>query len=122
MANAKSVSGYTCDFRDGATFRYARGEFGERQSTALSFSISDVDASRQSAKLGSNGPGREVRFVPALDANHFIEVTVAGFLNITTIYAALDDETSERPAVHSRHVGIVGQPMVAQYRGTCKAL
>lgn len=116
-----AVSGYDCRFSDGETHRFTAGAFGARPAEALKFDIRDVNAAKQSARLGQSDERREVRYVPALDASHFIEVTVAGFLNITTIYAGGDDAV-ERPAVHSRHVGIVGQPVVAQYRGTCKAL
>jgi len=41
-------------------------------------------------------------------------------LNITTIYAKADT-SGKYPAVHSRHLAIRGQPVVAQYQGLCEA-
>jgi hypothetical protein len=43
-----------------------------------------------------------------------------GFLNLTTVYDK-DAATGTYPAVHSRHFGLMGQPVFAQYAGTCKA-
>jgi hypothetical protein len=57
--------------------------------------------------------------VRALGANHYIEAVTEGFLNVTTIYD-LDPRLRAHPAVHSRHVGLLGQPVVAQYHGFCK--
>ena len=43
-----------------------------------------------------------------------------GFLNLTTIYDK-DATSGVYPAVHSRHFGLLGQPVLAQYAGTCTA-
>ena len=59
-----------------------------------------------------------LRAVRALNANHFLEVANEGFWNITTIYDR-DPATGKYPAVHSRHFGLFGQPVFAQYAGTC---
>jgi hypothetical protein len=44
-----------------------------------------------------------------------------GFLNITTIYAK-DEKRGVHPAVHSRHFGLFGEPLIAQYTGACKPM
>ncbi len=54
-----------------------------------------------------------------MNANHFLEVVNEGFLNLTTVYDK-DPKTGLHPAVHSRHLGLVGQPVFGQYTGTCK--
>jgi hypothetical protein len=87
----------------------------------LSFEIDAIDLAGQKAALKASGdraPG-ELRIVRALNANHFLEVAGEGFLNLTTVYDR-DPKTSLWPAVHSRHFGILGQAVVAQYTGTCK--
>ena len=56
----------------------------------------------------------------AMNATHFLEVVTEGFLHITTIYDK-DEASGAYPAVHSRHFGIVGQPIVTQYQGFCEA-
>jgi len=43
-----------------------------------------------------------------------------GFLNVTTIYDK-DEAKGAYPAVHSRHFGLLGQPIVSQYEGYCEA-
>ena len=58
--------------------------------------------------------------VRALNANHYLEVAQEGFLNVTTVYD-LDPATNSRPAIHSRHLGLLGQPIFAQYAGFCTA-
>jgi hypothetical protein len=58
---------------------------------------------------------------------HFMERTVAGTLNITTIFAP-DGGSGKLRAVHSRHSylqmsipGFVSEPSVSQNYGTCEA-
>jgi len=58
--------------------------------------------------------------VRALNANSFLEVANEGFLNLTTVYDR-DSTSGTYPAVHSRHFGILGQPIFAQYAGSCTA-
>jgi hypothetical protein len=43
-----------------------------------------------------------------------------GSLHITTIFDK-DDTKGAYPAVHSRHFGLLGQPIVTQYHGFCEA-
>jgi hypothetical protein len=57
--------------------------------------------------------------VQAVNATHFLEVVTEGYLNITTIYDK-DEASGKYPAVHSRHLGILGQPVVTQYQGFCE--
>ena len=37
-----------------------------------------------------------------------------------TIYTK-DEKSGAHPAVHSRHFGLFGEPLIAQYTGSCKA-
>ena len=60
-----------------------------------------------------------LRIVRAVNANHFLEVVTEGFLNLTTVYD-LDPERKAHPAVHSRHLGLLGEPVIAQYYGFCR--
>jgi len=54
--------------------------------------------------------------VQAVNAMHFLEVVTEGFLHITTIYDK-DEARGAYPAVHSRHFGLLGQPIVTQFQG-----
>ena len=72
-------------------------------------------------RLPETATQRDVEdLVRALNANSFLEVANEGFLNLTTVYDR-DATSGTYPAVHSRHFGIIGQPVFGQYAGTCKA-
>lgn len=110
-----------CTFSNGTSVTYETGNFTSRTASALSFSITKIDLEGQSAALTA-GDGTQtvtVRIVRAVNANHFLEVVNEGFLNLTTVYDK-DPKTGLFPAVHSRHLGVLGQPVFGQYTGTCK--
>lgn len=110
-----------CTFEKGTSWSYEGGAYKSVTPSALTFEITDIDLEKQSASLvtGSKEAGA-ARVVRALNANSFLEVANEGFLNLTTVYD-FDPATNSYPAVHSRHFGILGQPIFAQYAGSCKA-
>jgi hypothetical protein len=113
----------SCTFDHGTSTTYEAGEFKSKPAQPLSFEIADIDLEAQAARLltgNGNGAGT-LRIVRALNANHFLEVVNEGFLNFTTIYD-IDPARGTYPAVHSRHLGLLGQPVFAQYSGQCKPL
>lgn len=112
---------FTCTFESGTSGSYEEGAFQSKQPQPLSFSIRDIDLEEQTATLGlePGADGGKLSVVRAINANHFIEVVTEGFLNLTTVYDA-DPQTGQHPAVHSRHFGLIGQPMFGQYTGTCR--
>jgi hypothetical protein len=112
--------GYMCTFATGVSWSYDKGTFKRATPAPLQFEITDIDLDRQSAHLVTDErekPGT-LRIVRAINANHYLEVVNEGFLNLTTIYDK-DPATGTHPAVHSRHFGLIGQPVFAQYAGTC---
>ena len=110
---------FACDFNEGYSWTYDAGKFKSSPPADLSFEIGKVDLERQTASLILDGkPANGLKIVRAINANHFIEVVNEGFLNLTTIYDR-DPATGKYPAVHSRHFGLFGQPVFAQYAGTC---
>ncbi len=116
---AKSL---TCEFEGGTSSSYAGGTFSSRAPLPLRFSIVDIDLEQQTARLrtaSSDSPSGTLRVIRALNANHFLEVVPEGFLNITTVYD-IDPAAGAYPAVHSRHLGLLGQPVFAQYTGMCR--
>jgi len=60
-----------------------------------------------------------LRVVQAVNAMHFLEVVTEGFLHITTIYDK-DEARGAYPAVHSRHFGLLGQPIVTHSRASAR--
>lgn len=112
---------FVCDFNQGYSWTYDAGKFSAGPPADLAFEIADVDLEKQSASLILNGkPANALKIVRAINANHFLEVVNEGFLNLTTIYDR-DPATGKYPAVHSRHYGLFGQPVFAQYAGNCVA-
>ena len=113
---------FNCRFDMGNAWSLNGGKFKSEAPAALGFDITDINLEAQSAKLisGDKATTGVVRIVRALNANHFLEVANEGFLNLTTIYD-LDAASGGYPAVHSRHFGLMGQPIFAQYAGSCTA-
>ncbi len=112
----------TCTFKVGTAWSYAGGAYSSTAPEPLTFEIEAIDLDQQTARLSVNQKqvGNPLRVVRALNANHYLEVAQEGFLNVTTIYD-LDSATGSRPAIHSRHLGVLGQPVFAQYAGFCVA-
>jgi hypothetical protein len=123
-ATEDGPTAFTCSFRGGTTLTYnkAKSTFRKVAAKPLKFEVDAIDLAGQKAEL-TTAPGKgkgPLRIVRALNANHFLEVVGEGFLNITTIYDK-DTKLGAHPAVHSRHFGLFGEPVVAQYHGSCKA-
>lgn len=111
---------FACSFKAGSSLSYAKGLYKTARVKPLAFEITDIDLDGQRATLlTANGKG-SLRIVRAINANHFLEVVTEGFLNITTVYDK-DPRRGAHPAVHSRHFGLFGEPLVAQYHGFCTA-
>jgi hypothetical protein len=117
---AEGAAGFTCTFRAGTTLSYTNSKFKRAVAKPLTFEIAGIDLAGQKAELVTPKGRGEVKIVRALNANHYLEVVAEGFLNITTIYD-LDPKAKAHPAVHSRHFGLFGEPVVAQYQGFCTA-
>ena len=111
---------YECSFEQGNSWSYDAGKFTSKAPSKLAFEITAIDLEKQTAVLNMDGKqAGSLRVVRALNANSFLEVANEGFLNLTTVYD-LDAVSQTYPAVHSRHFGVFGQPVVAQYVGSCK--
>ena len=119
LAAEGAPQGFTCVFKQGGSHAYDKGTFkADNAEARIQFEVSAVDVEAQSAKLHTGKSVVPLKVVQAISALHFLEVAVEGYLNITTIYAR-DAGTGTHPAVHSRHFGVLGQPLVSQYRGFC---
>ncbi|AHB48610.1 hypothetical protein W911_09745 [Hyphomicrobium nitrativorans NL23] len=110
-----------CTFENGASWSYEDGAFKSTTPQPLSFRIGDIDLEEQTAvlRLKPEDEGGKLSVVRAINANHFIEAVTEGFLNLTTVYD-VDQKTGQHPAVHSRHFGLIGQPVFGQYTGFCR--
>jgi len=111
---------FQCNFTSGTTWTFEKGAFKSEQPKPIAFTIADIDLEGQKADLvlDKAAPPTPLKVVRAINANHFLEVVNEGFLNLTTVYDK-DATSGTYPAVHSRHFGVLGQPVVAQYVGSC---
>ena len=117
---ADPAAGFACTFKIGSTLAYDKSKFRRAVAKPIAFEIANVDLDGQKAELVTTGGRGPLRIVRALNANHYLEIVGEGFLNITTIYQK-DDKRGAYPAVHSRHFGLFGEPLIAQYTGACSA-
>ncbi len=111
---------YSCRFTVGAAHAHAAGRFKPTKAGPVTLDIANVDHARQEAELVSGERRSSLRIIRAVNAVHFLDAVGEGYLNITTIYDR-DAGSVTYPAVHSRHFGLLGQPIVSQYRGSCIA-
>jgi hypothetical protein len=118
-AAAADPAGFVCTFQQGTAHAYEKGQFAAEKVAPLSFGISAVNGAAQTAELRTERGTAALRLVQAVNATHFLEVVTEGYLNITTIYDK-DEASGKYPAVHSRHLAILGQPVVTQYQGFCE--
>jgi len=119
-ARAQEPKAFACTFTNGVSFSYEKGRFVTEPASPLSFGVAAINLAAQTAELKTErGTGR-LRVAQAVSATHFLEVVTEGYLNVTTIYDK-DDAKGVYPAVHSRHFGVLGQPLVTQYQGFCTA-
>ena len=117
---AEEPKAFNCTFTEGVTHSYNNGAFVAEKASPLMFGISAIDTKAQSAELKTRGGTGQLRIVQAVNAMHFLEVVTEGFLHLTTVYDK-DEGKGAYPAVHSRHFGLFGQPLVTQYQGFCEA-
>lgn len=119
-ASAADPKALSCTFKSGRAHTFEKGRFKQVKASALKVDIGDIDADKQTAMLRGGAAATTLRIVRAVNALHFIEVVGEGYLNVTTVYDA-DEAGKPMPAVHSRHFGVLGQPVISQYTGMCSA-
>ena len=97
-----------------------------KQADQFTLTIDEIDTDSGSGRVtGTAGPV-EVTALLTVSSLHFMERSVTGTLNITTIFVS--DGVKTFRAVHSRHdylpmsiPGFTSEPTVTQNYGTCEA-
>ena len=107
-----------CTFANGTVWALAKGAFAAKPTGPFTFMIGDIDLDTGVAMLKAREGTSVLKIVRAIGAHHFIEVSVEGFLNLTTVYEPAPG-TKAYAAAHSRHLGLVGEPIISQYVGSC---
>ena len=98
-----------------------------KQADQFTLTIDEIDTDSGSGRVtGTAGPV-EVTALLTVSSLHFMERSVTGTLNITTIFVS-DGGAKTFRAVHSRHdylpmsiPGFTSEPTVTQNYGTCQA-
>jgi hypothetical protein len=98
-----------------------------KQGAQFSLTIDQIDTDSGSGRVnGTSGPV-EVTALLTVSSLHFMERSVTGTLNVTTVFVS-DAGAKTFRAVHSRHdylpmsiPGFVSEPSVSQNYGTCEA-
>ena len=98
-----------------------------RQPEQLTLDIDEIEADSGSGRVtGTAGP-TEVTALLTLSSLHFMERSVTGTLNITTVFSGAPEAKTFR-AVHTRHdylplnlPGYESEPSVSQHYGVCDA-
>ena len=98
-----------------------------RQPETLALEIDEIDTDSGSGRVtGTAGPA-DVTALLTISSLHFMERSVTGTLNITTVFAGDADAKTFR-AVHARHdylpmslPGYQSEPSVSQHYGTCES-
>src|SRR5262249_36467968 len=97
-----------------------------RQPEQLTLDVDEIDTDSGSARVaGTSGPADVVSLL-TVSSLHFMERSVTGTLNITTVFVGEPNAKVFR-AVHARHdylpmslPGFVSEPSVSQHYGTCE--
>src|SRR3954471_9397751 len=98
-----------------------------RQPETLTLEIDEIDTDSGSGRVtGTAGPA-DVTALLTISSLHFMERSVTGTLNITTVFSGVEGAKSFR-AVHTRHdylplslPGYSSEPSVSQHYGICES-
>ena len=124
LARVKSLK---CQFSIYSSGSWKNGEPQAqiRQPEQLTLEVDEIDTDSGSARVtGTSGPADVVSLL-TVSSLHFMERSVTGTLNITTVFVGEPGAKTFR-AVHARHdylpmslPGFVSEPSVSQHYGTC---
>jgi hypothetical protein len=99
-----------------------------RQPETLNLEIDEIDTDSGSGRVtGTAGPA-DVTALLTISSLHFMERSVTGTLNITTVFSSGDPAAKTFRAVHTRHdylplslPGYSSEPSVSQHYGICES-
>jgi hypothetical protein len=115
---------FRCNFSDGFVSNWESGKTTSKRDGRMSELIFDqVDLKKGSGRMIGNSGSENVQVLTG-DTNsiHIVERTPSGNMNITTIFTPSQKNPNEFPVVHSRHINLMGGPLVSQFVGLCKKL
>ena len=128
LAQVKSLKCRFSIYASGSWSKTQEPQAQVRQPEQLSLEIDEIDTDSGSGRVtGTAGPA-DVTALLTLSSLHFMERSVTGTLNITTVFAGDPDAKTFR-AVHARHdylpmslPGFQSEPSVSQHYGVCESV
>ena len=128
LAQVKSLKCRFSIYASGSWSKTQEPQAQVRQPEQLSLEIDEIDTDSGSGRVtGTAGPA-DVTALLTLSSLHFMERSVTGTLNITTVFSGAEGATTFR-AVHTRHdylplslPGYVSDPSVSQHYGICESV
>ena len=114
---------FRCNFSDGFVTNWDSGKPSSKRDGRMSELVFDqLDVKKGTGRMIGNSGSENVQVLSGDGSNHIIERTPSGNMNITTIFSSTQKNPNEYPVVHSRHINLIGGPLVSQYVGLCKKL
>ena len=123
-----SIKTLTCTFSVSAVGRWKGGEpTGEvRTGSTVSVRLVDIETADNSAQMVGSGAAEEIIVQASAFNLHFMEVSRAGALTMTTVFGQ-ESKPGRLKAVHTRTdylkismPGYEAEPTAAQYYGDCE--
>jgi hypothetical protein len=112
---------FVCEFATGFFSAPESGRFVTSEThDTLRLTFASIDPKRGTAQMIGNAGAADVMLVVGLNAVHFVEITGAGNVTLTTV-----DDTTTHPngrffAAHSRHIASLTELLVSQDFGSCE--
>lgn len=117
MAHAEISTTYNCTFQQGYGWENDANKFnGKSTPDTLKFTLK---ANGNTGTITANAGESDVSVIDTSASTTFLEETAVGNLSVTTIFKT-ENARSPIIAAHSRHMSLLGNPIISQYVGTCK--
>ena len=122
ITNAQTMS-VRCTFSDGFSTHFDSGKPSSKRTIVMKDPIvfDSLDPQKRTGRMIGNAGVTDIQVLETERGMHLIEFTIAGNMNITTLFTNTKDKTSI-PAVHSRHVSIRDDAIPSQSVGLCKRI
>ena len=128
LAKVKSLKCHFSIYASGSWTKTQEPQAQVRQPETMSLEIDEIDTDSGSGRVtGTAGPA-DVTALLTISSLHFMERSVTGTLNITTVFSG-DPGAKTFRAVHARHdylpmslPGYNSEPSVSQHYGVCETV
>jgi hypothetical protein len=88
------------------------------QQEKFDLTIAAIDVKNSTAQLLGSQGASDIAAFAGLDILNFLEITGVGNQTLTTVFLG-KRRNDAHPAIHSRHMSILGTPVVSHFRGYC---